>query len=139
MRVVFDTNIFISLLIRPGQTFRGLIDIVDRQATLLYSAEALTELVAVLRRPKFLSFTSVDETADLVKWIIETGELIPVDRQVTGSRDIADNKFLSLAISGHADYLISGDKDLLVLGRIGGTQIMSAAQFISVIGQYGPQ
>ncbi|HEY5207965.1 MAG TPA: hypothetical protein VIJ42_00820 [Stellaceae bacterium] len=51
---MLDTNIFVSLLIRPGQTFRGLIDIVGQQVTLLYSIESLTELVAVLRRPKFV-------------------------------------------------------------------------------------
>ncbi|HLG88974.1 MAG TPA: putative toxin-antitoxin system toxin component, PIN family [Alphaproteobacteria bacterium] len=53
MRVVVDTNVFVSLLIRPGEAFTALIDYIDRNATVLYSTETLTELVDVLRRPKF--------------------------------------------------------------------------------------
>lgn len=135
MRVVLDTNIFVSILIRPGQTFRALLAIVDRQATVLYSTESLTELVAVLRRPKFSPFTDADQIGELTKWIIGTGELVTVDRRVAQSRDAADDKFLSLAVSGNANYLITGDRDLLVLGRVGSTEIVSPAQFVSAIQQ----
>ena len=118
MRVVVDTNVFVSLLIRPGETFLSLIDILDRSATVLYSADTLTELVDVLRRQKFSKYTTPQNVSALVQWIADEGELIDVEHEVAGSRDLKDNKFLSLAITGKADYLISGDKDLLVMKRI---------------------
>jgi putative PIN family toxin of toxin-antitoxin system len=133
MRIVVDTNIFVSLLIRPGDTFLALIDIIDRGATVLYSAETLTELVDVLRRRKFTKHTTPQEVAALVKWIADEGELVAVEEQVMGSRDIKDNKFLSLAVAGRADYLISGDKDLLALGRIGAVPILSPAHFLAAV------
>jgi putative PIN family toxin of toxin-antitoxin system len=136
MRVVLDTNIFVSILIRPGNTLRALTQILDRQATILYSVDSLTELVAVLRRGKFSRFTSFDEAAELIADIVRTGELVEVNLHLTQSRDASDDKFLSLAVAGHADYLITGDKDLLVLGRIESATIVSPAQFISLMQQH---
>jgi len=49
MRVVIDTNVFVSMLIRPGDRFLALIEYLDHNATILYSNETLTELVDVLR------------------------------------------------------------------------------------------
>src|ERR1700722_6455059 len=133
MRVVVDTNVFVSLLIRPGETFLSLIDILDRSATVLYSADTLTELVDVLRRQKFSKYTTPQNVSALVQWIADEGELIDVEHEVAGSRDLKDNKFLSLAITGKADYLISGDKDLLVMKRIQHTVILSSADFLNAV------
>lgn len=133
MRVVLDTNIFVSILIRPGNTLRALTEIVDRQATLLYSADSLAELLDVLRRGKFARFTSFDDTVELIASIVRNGEMIEVSRGTNRSRDADDDKFLSLAESGRADYLITGDKDLLVLQKAGSANIVMPAQFISLI------
>ena len=66
-------------------------------------------------------------------WIADAGELVTVEEAVTGSRDPKDNKFLALSIAGQADYLVSGDKDLLVLGHIGGAVIVSPADFLGAV------
>lgn len=97
MRVVLDTNIFVSLLIRPGPTLRALSEVLDYEATILYSIDSLSELTEVLERGKFAPFTSLDEIAELLQWIVRTGELVEVSTPVTGSRDADDDKFLSLA------------------------------------------
>ncbi len=131
MRVVLDTNVFVSILIRPGDTFLSLIDHIEKSATILYSADTLTELVDVLRRRKFARYTNADEVAAFVAWIAAAGELVTINEAVTGSRDAKDDKFLALAVAGKADYLVSGDKDLLVLGRIGGTAIVTPADFVA--------
>src|SRR5579872_6364887 len=93
MRVVIDTNVFVSILIRPGHRFSTLVDYLDKYATVLYSAESLTELVDVLRRGKFARYTTTADVAAFVAWIAETGELVTVTEQATGSRDPKDNKF----------------------------------------------
>ncbi len=133
MRIVVDTNVFVSLLIRPGDTFSALIDYIDRHATVLYSTDTLTEVVDVLRRPKFRKYTDAAEVAELVRWVVAAGEMVTVQDSVVGSRDRKDDMFLALAVSGSADYLISGDQDLLALGRIGNTPILSPAGFLAAI------
>jgi putative PIN family toxin of toxin-antitoxin system len=133
MRLVVDTNIFTSILIRPGETLSAFIDYIDRHATILYSAETLTELVNVLRRRKFRAYTTPEEVAEFVRWIIATGELVAVDDVPAVSRDPKDDKFIALAVAGRAEYLVSGDKDLIVLGRIGEIPIVSPAAFLTVV------
>ena len=133
MRLVLDTNVFVSLLIRPGETFAALSAYIDDHATILYSAATLPELVDVLARKKFAKYTDPDEVAAFVKWIIATGELVTVEYDTSGSRDPKDDKFLSLAVAGRADYLVTGDKDLLVLRRIGTTTILTPADFIAAV------
>lgn len=138
MRVVVDTNVFVSLLIRPGDSFIALADFLDQQATVLYSAETLTEVIDVLRRQKFSRYTSTEDVAAFVEWLAAEGELVTVDQDVGGSRDPADDKFLSLAVAGRADYLVTGDKDLLVLKTIGTTPIVSPTEFLVRVGQSTP-
>jgi putative PIN family toxin of toxin-antitoxin system len=133
MRVVIDTNVFVSILIRPSNRFVALVDYLDQNATILYSTETLTELVHVMRRGKFAKYTTAAEVAEFVEWIAAAGELVTVDELVTGSRDPKDLKFLSLAVAGRADYLVSGDKDLLVLGRVGATPIVAPADFLATV------
>lgn len=133
MRIVIDTNVFVSILIRPGETFSSLVDYIDRHATVLYSADTLTELIDVLRRPKFAKYTSAEDVAVFVKWIAEAGELVTVEEAVTGARDPKDDKFLALALAGRADYLVSGDKDMLMLGKIGTVPIVSPADFLATV------
>ena len=63
---------------------------------------------------------------------IETfGELIRVESKINECRDPKDNFLLSLSVDGKADFLVTGDSDLLVLGKIEKTKIVSWAEFIS--------
>lgn len=136
MRLVVDTNVFVSILIRPGKSFVALTDFLDQNATVLYSTDTLTELVDVLRRQKFTRYTTAEDVTGFVEWIVSAGELVTVDADPgVASRDSKDNKFLALAVSGRADYLISGDKDLLVLKAIGAVPIVSPVQFLAKIGE----
>jgi putative PIN family toxin of toxin-antitoxin system len=99
MRLVVDTNIFASILIRPGETLSAFIDYIDRHGIILYSAETLTELVNVLRRSKFRAYTTPEEAAEFVRWIIATGELVAVNDTPAVSRDPKDDKFIALALA----------------------------------------
>jgi putative PIN family toxin of toxin-antitoxin system len=133
IRIVVDTNVFVSLLIRPGNAFSALIDYIDAKATVLYSTETLTELVDVLRRRKFAKYTTAADVAAFVEWIASAGELVTIEHQVTGSRDPNDDKFLSLAVAGSADYLVTGDQDLLVLREINSIPIVSPTEFLAAV------
>ncbi len=59
-------------------------------------------------------------------------EWVDPDRDVTASRDAKDDKFLSLAVSGQATHLVSGDADLLVLDPFEGIRILTPRQFLEI-------
>ena len=71
--------------------------------------------MAVAKRPKLRKYISRDELEDLLETIDEVAEFVKVASNVTECRDPKDNYLLSLAIDGKADYLLTGDKDLLEL------------------------
>lgn len=66
----------------------------------------------------------------LVALLKET-ELIEITTSVTACRDVKDNKFLELAVSGKADYIVSGDEDLLVLNPFRGIPILTPRNFLN--------
>ena len=132
-KVVIDTNIFVSATIFKGEANK-LVGLWQRnKITFLMSREILDEYIKVLAYPKFKL------TDDEIKYIIET-ELLPfitpcrVEAELDIIKcDISDNKFLALALTGEADYIVSGDKHLLDLGKIEKTRIVSLKKFLSVL------
>lgn len=63
--------------------------------------------------------------------IDEAGEFIEVKSEVLVCRDPKDNFLLSFAKDGRADYLVTGDKDLLVVSRFGDTKIVAIKEFLA--------
>jgi putative PIN family toxin of toxin-antitoxin system len=133
MRLVLDTNVLVSMLIRPGAKYLPLIDHIDSASvTILYSPETLSELIDVLGRDKFAKYTTREGIAAFVAWIAEMGELVTITREILLSPDPKDNKFLSLAVSGSADMIVSGDKDhMIALGEVEGIPILRLSVFLS--------
>ena len=86
-----------------------------------------------MRRRKFSAYTVPEEVATFVQWVITTGEMVAVEQVAAVSRDPKDDKFLAVAVAGRADYLISGDKDLLVLEKVGSVPIVSPAAFLAAV------
>ena len=135
MRLVIGTNVFVSMVIRPGYLADAIIERIDRGAIVLYSAETLSELIEVLGRRKFARYTTKEDVAAFVGWFADAGELVTITRELQASADPKDDKFLSLAVSGRADAIISGDKrHLISLGSIEGIPIISPADFIAQTG-----
>ena len=67
----------------------------------------------------------------LSSFILHT-TLIEVDETITECRDSKDNKFLELGVCGKADFIISGDEDLLILNPFRNIQILSPGNFIKI-------
>lgn len=131
-RVVIDTNIWVSFLI--GKVLHGLEDlIIEGRIQLLFSEELLEELTDVLHRPKFQRYFSVDVINELVSLILAKVELVEITRTFEICRDPKDNFLLDLCASGKADYLVTGDEDLIVLNPFHGTQIIDYNSFQSIL------
>ncbi len=136
-RLVIASNVWIAALLAPKGTARRLIDaVLEREFTVLMSEATFTELVERLNRPKF------DRYRDNGAWDLFLSELVELaswhedSESATGvCRDVDDDKFLSLAVTGEADVLITGDGDLLELASYSGIPVMTPAQVMQHIVQ----
>lgn len=97
---------------------------------LLLSEATLAELNAVLLRPKFDRYLSTSKRLRFIHEIEEAGERVSIVTSIRMCRDPDDDKFLELAVSGNADTIVTGDRDLLLLNPFRGTAIFSPAEFL---------
>ena len=128
-RIIIDTNLWISFLITKD--FTKLDEIIfSRQGILIFSQELLDEFLEVARRPKFRRFFSSADIEEILETIDEYADFVKIETQIEACRDPKDNFLLSLSVDGHADFLLTGDKDLLDLAKFGETTIVTIADFL---------
>jgi putative PIN family toxin of toxin-antitoxin system len=128
LRVVLDTNVLVSGLAYPASK-PGLILQAWRQGNLgiVLSRYILDEMVRVLPRLKRIRMTA-SEIRDLADSFLFLGEVVePAQLSDPALRDRADLPVLGTLVAAEADYLITGDKDLLVLA--GRYPIVTPAEF----------
>ncbi len=87
----------------------------------------------VTKRAKFQKYFTTSKRNSLLRLFDLYGKLIDVSVEINKCRDYKDNFLLSLAVESKADYLVSGDADLLVLKKIKKTKIVSWNDFIKEI------
>lgn len=122
-KIILDTNLWISFLI--SKKFSQIDKLIEnKKITLVFSDELIEEFVDVVRLPKFEKYFSKSDVEKLLDCFDQYGELIKVKSDVNICRDEKDNFLLNLSIDSKADYLITGDNDLLVLKQIEKTKIV---------------
>lgn len=131
-RLVIDSNVWIAALISPTGTARKLVDAVqDVDIDILMSESTFDELVSRLDRPKFDRYREQESWNSFLMALVELALWHEDAGTTTGiSRDVDDDKFLALAVTGQADAIISGDRDLLDLVTHEGIPILTPAQFL---------
>jgi len=130
MRVILDTNLWISFLISDKLKFLDQL-IETNKLKLLFSEESIEEFIDVVSRPKFKKYFSKKDIEKTLHLFDEFGLLITISSNFEICRDPKDNFLLNLAVDGNADYLISGDDDLLILNTINSTKILSFSDFLN--------
>jgi uncharacterized protein len=128
-RIIIDTNLWISFLITKDFTKLDKI-IFSGQGILVFSKELLDEFLEVAQRPKFKKYFSQTNIEDILETIEEFADFVTVKTKVELCRDPKDNFLLSLSIDGNANFLITGDDDLLDLVSFGETNIMTISNFL---------
>jgi putative PIN family toxin of toxin-antitoxin system len=103
----------------------------DNAIKLLFSQELIDEFVEVAQRPKFRKYFSLDDIEDLLTKVRAKAEFISVTSIVELCRDPKDNFLLALAQDGNATHLLTGDKDLLVLQKVGKTKILTITDYLT--------
>lgn len=139
-RVVIDTNVFVSgLLNTQGQPYQ-LLEAVRRGAlTVLMSVEQQAELDRVLHRRRLLQryHLPIEERDTLLALLDTVASPIALSlAPPIAVRDINDAAILATAIEGSADYLITGDEDLLTLQgdpALGDLRIVTVRDFITIL------
>jgi len=126
VRIVLDTNVIISAMIFKGEVSK----IVNlwRNGTIipLFSKGTFGEFKTVLTYPKFA--LSPGEIEVLIEEILPFSEIVDIKEEVSGvCRDPEDDKFLSCAVSGRADMIITGDAGIIILRRYRGIPIMTVS------------
>ncbi len=137
MRVILDTNLLLSALMRRNSVPARLLQawLVDR-FTLLTHEIQLDEFRDTSRRNHLRTRILRAEAGRLVNRVRKRADIIGRLPNVHRSSDPKDDFLLALCEAGHADYLVTGDKaDLLVLGTHGRTTILTARAFLDRLGR----
>ena len=129
LKLIIDTNLWVSFIISNKQ---NLLDpfLFGEKARLLFSTELITEIQQTIKKPKLKKYFSTNALEEMLSTFQPFIDLIKVENIVTVCRDPNDNFLLALAKDGKADYLITGDNDLLELKKFGKTKIKTITSFI---------
>lgn len=131
MKVVFDTNIFVSAFIIPGSRGQEAFLLAHRRKIALYSSVPILTETAGLLRAKF-SQSETDVMAAL-KMISRAATIVRPTRKVTVLQDMPDNRILECAVAAQADLVVTGDHRLLALREFEGISIVRLADFLRMI------
>lgn len=100
----------------------------------MISEELAIELIDVLCRPRFNGYVSREEREEFLNALLNQSELVEITELVRVCRDPSDDKLLELAVNGNADYIVTGDDDLLALDSFRGIRVIRPAEFLRVAG-----
>ena len=145
MKVLIDTNVFLSYILAPAAQ-RAVTAVVTACLTLdeidlLIPPEQLTEFATRAATKRYFRTRIPHRDIDrFVAHLKRLGELLPpleeIEEITAYSRDPNDDYLVAYGIVHEADYLITGDKDLLVLGRVGQLQIVTPAHFLQLLSRH---
>lgn len=131
MRVVLDTNVFISAVL-GGKLGIVLDEWKAGKFTLIVTDSIAAEYIDVINRPKFR--IPSDEIVGATDYLLDTAEFVTSEEEVfVIVTDPTDNKFLEAAIAGKVDFIVSGDNHLLDLGAFRGIPIINPRTFLDQI------
>lgn len=137
MRAVLDTNVLVSALLKKSSAPHKIYQFFKEQKfTLITSPTILDEIEEVISRDYIVKRTQMtsSEREEFIKEIIELSYVVPGIVLVKVIKDDPDDdKFITCALEGKADYIVSGDKHLLDIKEYQGIKIVATRQFIEVL------
>ena len=131
--IVVDTNVFISAALSPNGTSRKAIDLIATNNFIIIQSQATyKELATRIQKKKFDKYISDVDREIFLKVVKSNSRFISVAHQTTVCIDADDNKFLELAVSGTAKYIVTGDNDLLCLQSYQDINMITPADFLNL-------
>lgn len=133
-RCVLDTNSVVSAALFADSVPARALMLALRLAVVLMSQDLADELADVLARPRFIRYSSLQERKTLLDNLMQQTEWVQITERVQACRDPNDDKILELAVNGRANYIVTGDDDLLTLNPFRGIEIVTPAEFLTLAG-----
>lgn len=139
MRALVDTNIFVSYLLQAGSPAPP--SSIVRAALagrfrIIIPHDTIDELQSIVASKPYLAARIPEALVhSLFELLTEAGEILPpsLEPYPRITRDPGDDFMVTQAVLESIDYLVTGDKDLLVLGEIAGVRIVSPAEFVAIL------
>ncbi|MCC7173526.1 MAG: putative toxin-antitoxin system toxin component, PIN family [Planctomycetes bacterium] len=133
LKIILDTNWYVSASINRYSRRRLYDLLMNENLTIFYSGELLAEYESVISRKKFGKFIRPEQVKRFIGLVLTRLKPVEIKTLVRLSRDAKDNFLLSMAIDCGADYLVTGDPDLLVIKEFGKTKILNMTEFSKII------
>ena len=128
MRVVFDTNIFISALVFPGkEAEKALLRVIDGPDRLVLSKPIVDELLRVLAR-KFAR--DAEQLARTAIFLADISEMVRPTRRLHVFKNEPDNRVLGCAVAAHAAAIVTGDRQMLAQRNFDSIAIISLRTYL---------
>ena len=131
MRVVVDTNVWISRLLLADSVSARTVDKALAQFEVVVSESSVEELADVLSREKFDRYVSLQDREEFLRRLLQVTTMVPVLSEITDCRDPKDNRFLALALDSESDCIVSGDNHLLAMNPWRRIEIVSPGAFLT--------
>ena len=132
MRVILDTNIHVSSLISRRGVTAAVLEQCGSPHLLLASSESITELKGKLEEPKFERYFTQEEANSYLHDYLDRVTMYDTPDIPPVCADPDDDYLFALALIGEADYLVSGDKQVLALDPYGKTRVVTPRQFLDL-------
>ena len=128
MRIVIDTNVIASAVFYGGKPYLLLRYVMEDCVEAVASKEIVDEYEEIILRlqQKYPAITTKIPLHDILTKL----EIIRVSSDIHVSRDPDDDKFISCAMDGKCLYIVSGDSDLLSIGKYEGIEILTVSDFL---------
>lgn len=135
IKVIFDTNIWISFLI--GKRLAKIKQYIsDGSITIVTTQQLLTEIKTVTSREKLKKYFPKENVRELIQLLETIAEKVEIRPTHSINRDPKDNFLLDLIDFSKADYLVTGDKDLLEHNPFKTAQILTPTEFEKQLQKY---
>jgi len=130
MRMVFDTNIFISAYVIPGSLAeKAILKMIEGEDSLLISKDIIHEVLSVLSSKFGRDREALSHVAVTLSGL---AELVKPGGRVKIFMDEPDNRILECAIYGEANLLVTGDKEILQRREYKGVKIISLKEYLEL-------
>ncbi len=130
MRVVFDSNIFISALAIPGsKAEKAIARIIEGKDKLVLSKAIIDEILSVLARKFSRNREAISRVA---VYLSDLGEITQPAKKIKVLHDDPDNRILECSLAGKADIIVTGDSEMLKLKEFHGIRIISLREYLSL-------
>jgi len=131
-KIIIDTNVWISFLI--GRELQDLKDlIVNEKVKIITTDQLISEIRLVTSRDKLKKYFNQDNVSDLISLLDILSDKVKINKIDRICRDPKDDFLLALSRKSRANYLITGDNDLLDLKVYGRTKIVTVKEFKEMI------